>query len=267
MGFESKVSFAFLTAVASMRRTVARSLLKHDDLDGRITRLPIEASFASLEAPLTDLFVDAAEHAFKLDDGTKAAWSLATQLAHEWAQTQSASMVTRTSAHTRSAIQESVAEGIRRNSALTTVARSVEQSIGLTARDARQVGSFRRRLLAAGMDPTKAEAKVARLVDKLVRRRAMVIARTETKAAIETGKLERWRIALADGSLGASVRRRWVTRDPCPTCRMLGGLAPVAFGQPFRAGMRIYWTPPAHPNCKCRVALVGAPRGFNFHAT
>lgn len=260
--YEARVARAFTRAVGKLRAAVFE-----DDGSGavdvvsRSEAIPVDAILDDHLSPvLVDLLAADATRAMRAayEAGTKAFdWTLADQLASEWAQTQAGALVSHVSRKTKEAIRDVVALGVRENHSIAEIAKNLRATIGLSPREARAVARMRRALIADGLNATKAEARVARRADQLVRRRAKLIAQHETATATEMGKLHEWRIMVANGDVPSSVRRKWMARDPCPLCRELAALAPVPLGQPFRTRRgETYQAPPAHLRCKCSVVLI-----------
>lgn len=83
----------------------------------------------------------------------------------------------------------------------------------------------------------------------MARRRAAVIAVTETASAYSRGSL------LAYRQSGVVSELVWMTapsEDACPICKPLDGKT-VLLDQEFAPGIRF---PPAHPQCRCAIAPI-----------
>lgn len=217
---------------------------------------------AHLTPVLAELLEAAAKRGMRQADAQAKAppgfdWTLADQIAHEWALTQAGQLVTGVSARARRAIRDVVALGVRENHTIAEIAKNLRAVIGLTPREARSVARMRRQLIRDGLSASEAERRVGRRADVLVRRRAKLIAQHETAMAVEQGKLHEWRIMVAQGDLPGSVKRKWIARDACPLCRELARGRAVPLGEPFRTAKGdTYQSPPAHPRCKCSVVLI-----------
>lgn len=258
---ERKVSAAFVSGMGAVRREVARRLEKHDDIHGRITGTPVAALLEPLEEALTELLADAVIAGVTAGARLEAKarredWNDVDALAHEYAQTQSGVLIRNISASQHAAFKEVLAEAIRENLTIPEIAARTKNVVGLLPRDVRALAARRRRLRAAGTPPVKVEAQIAKAANAAVKRRATTIARTEAAAAIEQGKLQEWSLAIARGELPERVWRRWIAKDPCPVCRTLASLKPIPFGSHWIVKGDKLMRPPAHPNCKCSVALV-----------
>lgn len=155
----------------------------------------------------------------------------------------------------RRTVEASVAEGLGADQS----ARRVRQVVGLRTDQIDRLSDLRDSLFGRGLAPERVESAVDRQATQMWRDRARMIARTEIMDALQEGKqeflLDLDRRGLIDGE--RTVRRWIVTPDDalCPICEELGGLDPVAIGDPFESSVvgQIYG-PPSHPNCRCDVA-------------
>lgn len=103
---------------------------------------------------------------------------------------------------------------------------------------------------------------VGRYRDRMLRRRAETIARTEAARANAIGVQDAWRQAIDEGRVDESlVRRQWIVADDerlCPICAAIPGDNPkegVEMRQPFVTGKGAVMLPPVHPNCRCAVFI------------
>lgn len=108
--------------------------------------------------------------------------------------------------------------------------------------------------LDGGMDADALADAIAGLIGDESGHRAETIARTEAMAAANAGKRAAWRKLVEDGTLDGNEAQMWVTAKDerrCPQCGELDGKT-AALGGTFPGGIL---GPPAHPNCRCTVAL------------
>ncbi len=136
--------------------------------------------------------------------------------------------------------------------------------------------NFREALIAQGADAAFVAKQTDRFRDRAIRRRATLIARTETIKAGNRGQQELWEQAAEQGFLDkARTRRVWiVTPDDrlCPYCEDMGAKygpgrgGGVGLDEKFGAAesqlkdgsirtMEPQQTPPLHPGCRCAMAL------------
>lgn len=121
------------------------------------------------------------------------------------------------------------------------------------------------------LDPSQKQKvfdQINRYSDKLLKQRALTIARTETIRASNMGQLEAWKESARQGLIDpANTVRVWITTKDdrtCEFCRPLNGQV-VAFeaGEWTSTIKRsdgsvvsyTALTPPLHPNCRCAMGL------------
>jgi SPP1 gp7 family putative phage head morphogenesis protein len=187
----------------------------------------------------------------------RSSFTLVNQQAVRAAELRSAQLVREVTDETRRAIRSSIAKAISTGLPPREAARLIKPVIGLTERQAGAV--LRQRALLAKQGASSAHiTKVSdRYAAQLLRRRAVLIARTETIRASTDGQLELWRQARAAGFLGPDTMKRWtVTPDDrlCPQCSGLNGKV-VGLDELFPGSIQ---GPPAHPACRCAVVTVSA---------
>lgn len=87
--------------------------------------------------------------------------------------------------------------------------------------------------------------------------RAENIARTETMKASNAGQQEAWNQAVDEGLLTGEEEQEWITTPDdrlCPICEPLDGQKAPIGGQ-FKTELGRVDGPPAHPRCRCTIAL------------
>jgi len=173
----------------------------------------------------------------------------ATQLIHDITQ------------ESRAAIRQVLREGFNEGVTIDEMARRIRGSIGLTSRQAQAVENFRAGQLDQGIDPELVERRASAYGQRLLRQRATNIARTETIAASSAGQQAAWQEAQAQGYLGAASRV-WIVTPDDRLCENI--CAPMedqvrGMNEPFTTGEGFtVMYPPAHPQCRCAVALATA---------
>jgi SPP1 gp7 family putative phage head morphogenesis protein len=168
-----------------------------------------------------------------------------------------AAFVTAVTRETRKAISQIVAQSFTVDRMPPRdIAKLIRPMIGLTARQARSVMAARAQWEKSGLTGAKLQAAVERLAAKKLKERSLNIARTESIRAANAGQLDAWQRAADTGLLVPErTSRQWLAAGDvrtCPTCSGLDGET-VAFDAQFSAGIM---APPAHPSCRCSVALV-----------
>lgn len=143
-----------------------------------------------------------------------------------------------------------------------TLARDIRNSIGLTPKWSGAVVKYHRGMLDRGVHPSFAAKNAKAYRDRLLKSRAMMIARTEIMRAENEGKVVGWRQAIANGLLTGGGNKKWVTAptNVCPVCLPMNGTE-VGLDDTFilhTAQRRLYHVsvPPAHPHCRCTITYV-----------
>lgn len=158
----------------------------------------------------------------------------------------------------RAAIVAVLRQGFLNGLPVDEMARRIRGSIGLSARYATAVETYRQAQLDQGVDPEVVDQRADRYAQRLLRDRAENIARTETLAAANSGQQTAWEEAQRQGYLGDSARVWIVTPDDrlCDNiCAPMDGQI-RGMNEPFITGEGdAVMTPPAHPQCRCAVGL------------
>lgn len=187
----------------------------------------------------------------------------------KWAENRAGELITAIDAQNRLTIRRIVADALRQGRDTRTIARQIRNVIGLHPRWANAVVKFEdnefRKLMRQGMTEEKARAKAIertiRYRDRLVRKRAQMIARTENAIAQNQGRVESWRQADAAGLVDPSSYKMWITAGDertCNICAPMDGQV-VPWKATFSNGLE---KPIVHPNCRCKVVLVPPDRGL-----
>lgn len=172
-----------------------------------------------------------------------------------WIKAKTGELVVSIDATTRAAIREIVFASFFEQIAPRTVARMIEQVIGMTPRQARTLLAFTVSLIEDGYDRDEVDQFVARRAALIIRRRAELIARTELMFAANAGRLEGWRQAYGSGFVGVGTEKEWLTTADDMTCEMCQDMKGqrVPWDGWFSLGIEM---PPAHPACRCTAILV-----------
>lgn len=138
----------------------------------------------------------------------------------------------------------------------------LQQNLGLTARDFKAVQRRFKLHMESGIPKAKVDSLTMKYRDKLIKRRAQNIARTETIAAQAQGRNTAWQLAKESGQL-PEVKRIWITAPsspnpnrPCDICEGLDG-AEATLTEPYESDViGFVQMPPAHPSCRCTETIV-----------
>lgn len=209
----------------------------------------------------------------------------------EYLRNHGAEFVTEISNSTREAIRQHLVRSYQDGIPPREIAREIKREIGLTPRQVEAVANYRAFLeLPVGEDRPIADTNVQRLrrggmritsmarlaregfrrgekdkmvrnyADRLLKERALTIARTETINAASAGRQEMWEQAAEQGLIDEEdTKRVWHTsrdeRVDLAICAPMHGQE-VGFREPFTTGDgRQIMRPTAHPNCRCSVIL------------
>ena len=127
----------------------------------------------------------------------------------------------------------------------------------LHERWANAVYNFMDRQLRSGAGLERAEALTAAYRDRLIDARALMIARTETLAAQNAGRLNSWMELARAGLVGELMGKQWsaAPEGPCEVCDELDGTI-IPLDTVFVFGGEMVEHPPIHPHCRCTLLLV-----------
>lgn len=105
-----------------------------------------------------------------------------------------------------------------------------------------------------------AQKASAQYHERLLKKRATTIARTEVLRAENDGRFLGWKAAQDEGYLSPDAHKRWIVRPigACEVCLALTGTV-IPWNEPFGFGAQM---PPRHPNCRCTAVIVDAPEGY-----
>ena len=186
-----------------------------------------------------------------------------------WAQQRAGARIAGITKESQKAVAEAISSGLKTALTRGEVVERLRNIVGLDARQARALGNFYEKnlqqLLEEGYTYEEAVEEVTKLSkqyrERLLTQRATRIARTETLAAANAGRMLSWAEADARGLLPPDSVKRWKTATDertCPVCQPLHNVA-VPWQGIFTTGDMM---PPAHPNCRCTAVIV--PGTFTF---
>lgn len=185
--------------------------------------------------------------AFTFDD--------AAERAVKAAEKDAARMVTNITRETEANIRNLIATAIREGIPPYDAARTIRPLIGLNAAQGQAALKYRTQLIDNGLTLDKVNKSVDRYADKLLRKRADMISRTEIMDALNAGQNDAWEQAQEEGLLSDDATKEWITTPDellCPDCEAMDG-EQVPLGDEFPDG-----DPPLHPSCRC-TTVIGRP--------
>ena len=190
-----------------------------------------------------------------------------------FAQTRSAQLVREIDDSNRLAIRSIITDSFKIPVTTDETARRLEQVVGLHTRWANAVLRFKdenyARMIRDGMTPIQAAGQASKMAAQyrnyLIKRRALMIARTEIQQAQNLARQAAWNAGSETGEVDPQAMKEWVTAPrgsrygpPCPICMELRG-SRVPWNGLFANGFPM---PPAHPHCRCTAVLVPPTRGL-----
>lgn len=176
------------------------------------------------------------------------------------AASQAARLVTQVGAETRDAIRALITRSIRDGIPPYEAARMIRGMVGMDAGSAMAALNYREELINGGMRMSRVDQLVQTYANRKIRERAVTIARTEIMGALNRGAQVGWSQAQKKGFLGKEAEQEWMTAQDERICPVCGGLSEQRqpLKEPFRSvfGGKLIPYPPAHPRCRCTIALV-----------
>ncbi len=167
---------------------------------------------------------------------------------------QAGKLITRVNIEQRNAIREQLIARYNREKKPETLVRDLRRSIGLDAPRARALRNFEDKLRTDGAK--NVDHQVERYRAQLIRNRAETIARTESVAIENQGRIQAWETAIDAGDLPVDAEQEWVTAgEPCEDCDAMDGQR-VPVGESFTSpAYGAVMQPPLHPRCMCVLVV------------
>lgn len=257
-------SWPVLEAAASTEQ--ARAMIAARNTAGYIQGLPWDDLVASLgraTEPMARHIAATVQAAVGDMEGAAAKLTFANTdaVSTKYAQLQGSKLIVNIQESQRAAIRSVMAQALDGRYTVDEAAAVVRRSIGLHPAWADAVTKFHARqfeaLRSSGMPSGRALATADRRADayrnRLVRRRALTIARTEIQTASNLGRYASWAQMIGSGVARPDSLKEW---SPGPgACDICAGLAgqTVRWDAQFSNGSAM---PPAHPNCRCTAVLI-----------
>ncbi|MBV6657197.1 MAG: head morphogenesis protein [Devosiaceae bacterium] len=258
-----KLRTAFLAAVQDIANSTDLAqlvtALERGDVDGALRVLQIGPEFyRPLENALVEVYGSGGNYAVESlpkrnpETGQRLVirFGLQNPRAQRWLSEESSRLITEIVQSQRAAARETLRAGLARGRAprataldlvgrvSKTTRRRTGGTIGLTERDAQTVLRYRSQLEAEGRPADQVDRMVTKRENRLLRQRGERIARTETMAALNAGRMEAMRQAVDDGKLRAdAITKRWrATKDSrVRDAHVLLDGQSVGFDEPFRS--------------------------------
>jgi hypothetical protein len=141
------------------------------------------------------------------------------------------------------------------------IAEQIKDSVGLLPAHQIAVDRYRMNLLANGASEDKANAQAAQYAGRLLDYRTKMIARTESRMAVNQGQILIWQEGMRQGYISKMSQKVWVVDgDPCEICLPMDGQS-VPVDEPWQVDfgkegiLPIYNPTETHPHCMCGMEL------------
>lgn len=198
-----------------------------------------------------------------MDSRTPIQINTVSRYAEHWARTQGGNLVRSISVTQQDAIREAIASIYARPTrGIPEAELRIRESIGLLPRQVRSLNIYRNELRDQGMNNAIVRSRAKTMHLSMLANRADMIAKTETMAALNAGRIALWVTGAEQGVVNRNAVKRWVTAPNrreaiCKVCRPLDGVE-VGLLESFdvpRYGLLGKAGPPAHPRCRCVIVL------------
>lgn len=273
---EPKARQAFLQAVTSAEQRVNLDALAQAIQSGQITRIEAEAQLefyksqlGDLGVPIQDGFLRGAEFAnsqLRLSAGESLRFDLVNPHAVAFSNRHIPQLVGGLTSRAQENIQAALSRASSGAITMEGAAREMRDSLGLLPRDMKFLDKFKTNLLERGIGEEAIARRASRLRESLLRRRSLVIARTELITAANAGQQSLWMEGMTQGLLDKQTMvRRWVVthddRLDVVICEPLDGVE-TSLDAPFVHPVTgtEYMYPAAHPQCRCAIVLARSSR-------
>jgi len=157
----------------------------------------------------------------------------------------------------RQAIRDLVRQSVQGQFDVRQLARQVRGTIGLTSQYATAVDRYEQALVKQGISVGRAATRSQAYADRLLRHRAVTVARTEVIRATNAGQQAVWNDAQAEGLLPVDAQRVWITTHDdrlCERCLAMDGQI-VGLQESFQSDEGPVDYPPLHPACRCATGI------------
>ena len=251
---EPKIRRAILDGLASLERQVPdlEPLIAAGNIDAVVTAI----ADVSVPQVVTNAVVDAtatAAVASATPDATafNIAFNEVNDRALRWAIDNTLRNPLAGTVPSQAFIRDVVVNATRRGIGPSATARVIQSVVPLLPQHQATVERYMMGIIDAGGTEAYAVKMAARKATKLVKYRAMMIARTEAIRASNMGQQLVWDSAKDTGLLRDTAQKIWEANPgACPICDALDG-TPIALGSRWGS----LKTPPAHPHCRCTMIL------------
>jgi hypothetical protein len=168
-----------------------------------------------------------------------------------------AEQVSRINKETKIALKKMISESIRDGIPPREAAKQIREMVGVNRPQALALKRYVRNLSPTLSTAAKEKAGI-KLKNKMIRRRAITIARTEVIDSLTGGVELAWGQAQKQGLLGNNAKKEWMTTPvgSCRICQALDGQQVLLKKRFISSTVGELDRPTAHPNCRCGIAPV-----------
>jgi hypothetical protein len=230
----------------------------------------IRGGFGDLRSIMEETARKAGQSTFKLGgvDATLL-FDLIDERAVIYAQERVGELIVEITDQMRETVRNTIAQATAGEMTYQQAALRLQSTIPLTTRDSGAVDKFIdkqfQRFMGSGFSEARARVKAQNMggkyAAKLLDSRTRTIARTEIADAAMNGRYLGWDAGVTAGYISNDSVKEWIAEpDACEICSPLDGTligwnADWAFPEGVSAGTNNRM-PPAHPNCRCSVAIL-----------
>jgi hypothetical protein len=178
----------------------------------------------------------------KQDPPITFAFDLDNPFTEPWIAEHAGVRVAEVSAQGQLAVRAIVEQGFRFNEPPADMARAIldQNGIGLLEREVKAVNGLEGRLRDAGVSETLIDSRTTKYADRLMRERAIRIARTETIQAEGAAIQQSWQTAAESGFVTTTAHKEWIastgSERTCEICIELDGQI-VPLNQPWMSSI------------------------------
>jgi len=206
---------------------------------------------------ISSILVEAADVTVKKLDSSS--FNIRNPRAVKWAVDHVGENIRQVDAETQKAVQSIINDALKYGGNPKETAKQIQQFIGLTQRQIASILRYQERLDYSGRSEAAVNSMVDSRIRRMVKERALTIARTETIAAACGGQQLHWEDMLDKGFIKREeLVKTWITTPDdklCPSCSAMNGQI-TEIDAVFGFGGK---TPPLHPKCRCAIGLVERP--------
>ena len=299
---EPKVAEAFKRVVSQIRSDLQLAAieraLKQGGIAAAIKEIPLDLMTRSLQPEVAKILREVAEAAAQtapLPSGTQIAFDITSPEVFKYLQTEALNELLNIRQESEAAIRVWMQKGFAEGIHPYDIARGIREYVGLTSNQLQTVDRFRQfweqvqsgdssaltkeaayKLQRAGLPrsagviarrgltSSRLSDIVSRYADKLLRERAIGIARTLTIDASNAGQNALWKQAAKSGLLNENEWEvRWIVAHDdrlCPRCLAMAKMKRPLYGVYPNGVAR----PTLHPQCRCSEGLVRKTGGLIF---